>query len=140
MTPTQPLTTADSTTITAALAGYVRPPSEIPDSTARRLCGDMLRQFNSSYSAGQVLRGGSDTSHFGATYNDRIHFDPSWLDAAAQGDATALREIANTALHEAAHVLDYQHPTLPTWVNGQDYYSDPPFNLLSPGPNSCIRY
>lgn len=136
----QPLTTTDSTTITNALAGYVRPSAEIPDSTARALCEDMLREFNRSFAAGAVLRGGSDTDHYGATYNDRIHFDPSWLDAAASGDAAALREIANTALHEAAHVLDYQHPNPPTWVNGQDYYSDTPFNLLSPGPNSCIRY
>lgn len=136
----QPLTAGDSTTITAALAGYVRPASEIPDTTARRQCAEMLAQFNASYAAGDVFRGGSNTTHYGAMYNDRIHFDPQYLDAAASGNAAARREIANTALHEAAHVLGYDHPTAPTWVGNQDYYSDVPFNLLSPGTNSCIRY
>lgn len=136
----QPLTSADSTTLATALANYVRPASAIADTTARRQCQEMLTQFNASYAAGNVFRGGSNTSHYGATYLDRIHFDPEWLDAAAAGDATALREIANTALHEAAHVLGYDHPNGATWSGGQDYYSDPPFNLLSPGPNSCIQY
>jgi hypothetical protein len=100
----------------------------------------MLRQFNASFVGGTVFRGGSDTNHFGAVYNNRIHFDASYLDFAAAGDASAQREIANTALHEAAHVLGYDHPTPPTWVGTQDYYTDVPFNLLSPGPNSCLRY
>jgi hypothetical protein len=136
----QPLTSADSSAITTALAGYLRPASEIPDTTARRQCADMLRQFNTSNSTGNVFRGGSDTAHYGAMDNDRIHSDPRFLDAAAAGDATAQRQIANTALHEAAHVLGFAHPAGPTWQEGQDYYTDAPFNLLSPGPNSCIRY
>lgn len=136
----QPLNRTDLLTIDNALAMYIRPASEIADTTARQLCEDMLRQFNASLTGGTVFRGGSVTGHYGAVYNDRIHFDPDYLEFAAAGDYDALREIANTALHEAAHVLDYQHPTGPTWVNGQDYYSDTPFNLLSPGPNSCIRY
>ncbi len=136
----KPLTTTDHTTITNALAAYVRPASEIPDTTARRQCADMLRQFNTSSSAGNVFRGGSNTTHYGAMYNDRIHFDPQYLDAAAGGDATAQREIANTALHEAAHTLGFDHPAGKTWVGTQDYYTDVPFNLLSPGPNSCIAY
>jgi hypothetical protein len=92
----------------------------------------MLAQFNASNAAGSVFRGGSNTTHYGAMYNDRIHFDPQYLDAAAAGGATALREIANTALHEAAHVLGFSHPAGPTWSGGQDYYSDVPFKPLEP--------
>jgi len=101
---------------------------------------EMLNQFNASYAAGNVFRGGTNTAHYGATYQNRIHFDPQFLDGAAAGNATMQREIANTALHEAAHVLGYDHPNPPTFVGSQDYCTDPPFNLLSPGPNSCIRY
>jgi hypothetical protein len=136
----QPLTSADSTALQIALRDYVRPAAEIADTTARRQCAEMLNQFNSSYAAGNVFRGGTNTTHYGATYLARIHFDPLFLDGAAAGNAAMLREIANTALHEAAHVLGYDHPTPPTWVGTQDYYSDVPFNLLSPGTNSCIRY
>lgn len=87
-----------------------------------------------------MFRGGTNTTHFGAVHNNRIHFDPEYLEFAAAGDVDAQREIANTALHEAAHVLGFDHPTPPVWVGEQDYYSDAPFNLLSPGPNSCIRH
>lgn len=136
----QPLTFADLGTINDAIATYVRLPSEIADTIARRQCEEMLRQFNASLVGGAVFRGGTNTTHYGAFYNNRIHYDPEYLDFAAGGDATSQREIANTSLHEAAHVLGYGHPTPPTWVGSQDYYSDAPFNLLSPGPNSCIKY
>ena len=49
-------------------------------------------------------------------------------------------EIANTALHEAAHVLGFSHPAGKTWVGLQDHYTDVPLNLLSPGTNACIVY
>lgn len=136
----KPLTATDATTIANVLSAYVRPASEIPDTTARRQCAEMLQQFYTSNSAGHVFRGGSNTAHYGAMNNNRIHFDPRYLDAAAAGDVTAQREIANTALHESAHVLGFGHPAGQTWQGSQDYYSDMPFNLLSPGPNSCIRY
>lgn len=136
----KPLTGTDQTTIATALANHVRPAAEIADTTARRRCQEMLSRFNQSLAEGTVFRGGSNTSHYGAMFNNRIHFDPHYLDLAATGDATALREMANTALHEAAHVLNYDHPGGATWVGDQDYYSDAPFDLLSPGPNSCIVY
>lgn len=136
----KPLTSTDQTAISNALASYVRPAAEIQDTTARRQCQEMMNQFNSALAGGTVFRGGSNTRHYGAMYNNRIHFDPQFLDAAAQGDATAQRQIANTALHESAHVLGFNHPAGATWVGTQDYYSDAPFHLLSPGPNSCIRY
>ena len=68
----QPLTRADQRTINDALAMYIRPAWEIPDTTARRLCEDMLRQFNASFVGGAVFQGGSATGHYGAEYNDRI--------------------------------------------------------------------
>ena len=53
------------------------------------------------------------------------------------GDATAIRNIVNTALHEAAHSLGFDH-TEPLWMGSYDLYAEAPFNLLSPGTNSCI--
>jgi hypothetical protein len=66
-----------------------------------------------------------------------MHFEPSALDAANAGDATAIRNIVNTALHEAAHSLGFGH-TDPVWMGSYDLYAEAPFDLLSPGTNSCI--
>ena len=66
-----------------------------------------------------------------------MHFEPSALDAANAGDATAIRNILNSALHEAAHALGFVH-TDPVWSGSHDLYAEAPFNLLSPGTNSCI--
>ena len=134
----QPLTTADSTTILKALKDYVRPDSTIADTTNRRKCKEMRDRFTQSFNAGTVFRGGSDLTvgrHYGATYESRIHFDPWLLGRAAGGSTSDLRELANTALHEAAHVLRLQHPNGET--NG--IYTDQPFNLLPPEPGVCIK-
>jgi hypothetical protein len=141
----QPLKGTDSTTIRSALRDYLRPDSAIADTAARRRCGEMRGQFDNSMAAGKVFRGISDsqdsTQHYGLTYVDRIHMDPWLLDGAAAGNLEYLREVANTALHEAAHVMGKSHPNGFTLDAGNhDVYSDPYFNLLSPGPNSCIRY
>lgn len=139
----KPLSAADTTMIRKALADFVLPDSAIADTTARRQCGEMRQQFQNSLAGGAVFRGGSNMTdslaHYGATYDGRIHFDPWLLDLALTGDRDAQREVANTALHEAGHVLGKRHGT-PTMVNGYDVYTDPYFNLLSPGPNTCIRY
>lgn len=141
----QPLTSADSSAIRTALRDYLHPDSAIADSTARRQCGEMRRQFEAALAAGNVFRGGSnstgDDAHYGMTYDGQIHMDPWLLDSANDGDALALRELANTALHEAAHVMGHDHPNGFTMdAAGHDVYTDPYFNLLSPGPNSCIKY
>jgi hypothetical protein len=59
------------------------------------------------------------------------------MDAANAGNADAIRNIVNTALHEAAHALGYHHSD-PVWMGSYDLYVEPPFDLLSPGTNSCI--
>ncbi|HET7229806.1 MAG TPA: hypothetical protein VFJ16_07385 [Longimicrobium sp.] len=135
----QPLTSADSTTILAAIRDYVRPDTAIADTAHRRKCKQMRDQFMQSFNAKTVFRGGSDltgtASHYGATYDSRIHFDPWLLGGAASGNVSDLRELANTALHEAAHVLLFEHPNGET--NG--IYTDEPFNLLPPGAGVCIK-
>lgn len=131
----KPLTHADSATILKALTDHVRRASSIADTANRRKCTDMLNQFMQSFNTSTVFRGGSNTRHFGATNNDRIHFDPWLLDGAIGGNADDQRELANTALHEAAHVMGFDH--LNGEVNG--VYSDSPFNLLPPGTGPCIK-
>jgi hypothetical protein len=133
------LTRADSTVILDALRRFVRPDTTIADTTARRLCGEMRDRFMERFNADKVFRGSSDSQgtagHFGATYEGKIHLDPWLLGEAQKGIVTSLRELANTALHEAAHILRRDHP------NGFDangHYSDSPFNLLDPGPNVCL--
>lgn len=66
-----------------------------------------------------------------------MHFEPSALDAANAADPAAIRNIVNTALHEAAHSLGFDH-TDPMWMGSYDLYAEAPLNLLSPGTNSCI--
>ena len=135
----RPLTSTDSTTILNAINNFVRSDAEIADTTTRRLCGEMRNQFLQSFNSGLVFRGGSNTTgqqaHFGATLNSRIHFDPWALDAAVNSPADQ-RELANTALHEAAHALGYGHPNEAD-TNG--IYTDFPFNLLPPGPGPCLK-
>lgn len=135
----KPLTSTDSITILKAIRDYVRPDTAIADTTKRRKCKEMLDAFRTTFAKNDVFRGGSNTTgedaHFGMEFRSRIHFDPWLLNRAAGGDTIALRELANTALHEAAHVIDKDHPNGET--NG--IYTDEPFNLLPPGPNACIR-
>lgn len=140
-----PLTHTDSATIRNALATMLRPAAAFTDSVARRDCEQMTSWFNAAFAAGDVFRGAydsnslTDPAHYGMYNNGNIHFDPAGLDAANAGDVEAIREIAITALHEAAHRLGYAHLTPPTFdAQGRDYYVDHPFNRLNPGPNSCV--
>ncbi|MBB4635555.1 hypothetical protein FHS01_001567 [Longimicrobium terrae] len=137
----QPLTGADSAALVSAL-GMVR--TQFSDSTAARACAEMTASFRSAMSAGAVFRGRFDSGstsdgeppHYGSYYNRKLHFDPSALDAAAMGDITALRELVNTALHEGSHYTGAEHPA--GYTLDAQLYSDPPFNQLNPGPNSCV--
>jgi len=137
----QPLTKTDSTTILAALTNFVRADSTIADTVTRRRCREMHDQFMRSFNSGMVFRGASDTpgdsAHYGATLNKRIHFDPAALsNAASDPTGSDARELANTALHEAAHVLGYSHPKE---ADANGIYTDVPFNLLPPGPGPCLK-
>lgn len=145
----KPLTAADTATIRRALATMLRPPAQFTDSIARRDCENMANWLREALAAGAVFRGAFDSdrtndpygSHYGMYNPDagHIHYDPNWLDAANAGNTDALREVAITGLHEAAHREGYQHPNGPTFdANGIDSYVDPPFHRLNPGPNSCV--
>jgi hypothetical protein len=140
----QPLTRADSATILKALRDHLRPDSAIADTTARRECAEMRRQFEESFATGNVFRGAynnpDSTAHFGTTFGEKIHMDPWLLDGANGGDLGLIREVAITALHESAHVMKLGHPNGFTMVNGRDVYTDPYYNRLSPGPNSCNKF
>jgi hypothetical protein len=135
----QPLTSTDSTTILNAINNFVRSDAEIADTVTRRRCREMRDRFLASFNSGMVFRGGSNTTgaqaHYGATIDQRIHFDPWALDA-AMSSAADQRELANTALHEAAHVLGFTHPSE---ADANGIYTDVPFNLLPPGPGPCLK-
>jgi hypothetical protein len=140
----KPLTNIDVDAIRHALTTFVRPDTAIHDSTARVECAEMRRTFESTLGAGNVFRGAYDSQspdeHYGMSLSGHIHFDPWLLNSAAGGNVNDQRELANTALHEAAHVAGHHHPNAPQLIDGYDVYSDPYFNLLSPGPNTCIKY
>lgn len=118
-----------------------------PRHYVRRQCAEMMSEFDRLYAAGLVFRGGTDTpegdpltpTHVGAfdLVAGTMHFEPLALDAANRGDAAAIRSLFNTALHESAHSLGFNH-TEPIMSGGYDLYAEQPFNLLSPGTNSCI--
>jgi hypothetical protein len=107
----------------------------------------MMTEFDGLFQAGKVFRGNSDTPpndpltgvHVGAydPVAGTIHFEPSALDAANRGDPSAIRNVFNTALHEAAHSLGFTH-TDALWMGSYDLYMEAPFSLLSPGVNSCL--
>lgn len=144
----KPLTGLDSATIANALARYLRAPAAIPDPTARQQCENMHNAFNSLYANGRVFRGGSTTTagdsniepHTGAYDGNtgKMHIDPLYLDRAALGTPEALRELLDTMLHEGAHALMFKHPNGYTSTPWGPVFSDPYFNLLSPGTNSCL--
>lgn len=144
----KPLTGADSAAIGQALADHLRPAAQFTDSLARKDCEQMARWFRDAMQAGAVVRGAFDSNftndvnrHYGSysRQTGKIHFDPWLLSAAAEGDAYALRQLAITALHEAAHKAGNQHPSgFTSDGRGNDYYVDPPFHRLNPGENSCV--
>ncbi|MEP7000671.1 MAG: hypothetical protein ABI969_09345 [bacterium] len=106
------------TKIKASLTTQLVNFATIADPSVRARCQEMLDRFNLMIDASppRVFIGGSDTpiadplAHY-AAFSDstrNIHFDP-W----ALNNLTAASDkgwqIANTALHEAAHALGYQH-------------------------------
>jgi len=140
----QPLSIWDKTTIQHAFELYLR--TTFADPNAGQMCNMLVAQFNQMMAAGRVGRGAfgstgepNDPLHVAAydPIGRTIHFEPGPMAAANAGDATAIRDILNSALHEAAHSLGYNH-TDPLWMGSYDLYAESPFNLLSPGTNSCI--
>lgn len=107
----------------------------------------MLNAFNTMYSNGWIKRGAFTTTvdtgvglHTGAYDRERglMHIDPKYLDLAVQGGTSAPRELADTLLHEAAHGLMFDHPNGSIPTQWGPLYSDPYFNRLAPGANSCL--
>jgi hypothetical protein len=143
----QPLTSADSVALMGAFALHLRPAAQFTDASKAAQCSQMKAEFDRLMAAGDVYRGKFDTPpndsitpvHVGAydPVSKTIHFEPSAMDAANRGDPDAIRNVVNTALHEAAHSLGLRHSD-PVWMGSYDLYAEAPFNLLSPGSNSCI--
>lgn len=145
----QPLTTTDSATLQTAIERHRRDPSEFTDPAIAQQCSELIAEFDRLYAAGLVFRGGSDTpegdpltgTHVGAydPVSGALHFEPSALDNANGGDLAAVRSVYITALHESAHSLGYTH-TDPLWAGDYDLFAETPFNLLSKGTNTCIKW
>ena len=144
-----PLSDVDKRVIQSVVGKYRRSDSAFTDPQARDLCNRMADKFSEMFAAGLVFRGATDTHdgdpnispHRGAydPNTGHIHFDPSYLDLAAGGDMYWERDLANDALHEAAHALGFDHgdSTNSPWG---PIYGESPFNLLSPGGNSCLNW
>lgn len=142
------LTDVNRTKIVRALSDFVRDPAQIADATVRQRCQAMLNNFNLLLGLGRVYEGGSDTpatdslEHYGAwspgTRN--LHFDPWALKAATTG-SNAAWQIANTALHEAAHYLGYNHsdPTIIPYRGRTPVYQEAYFKDLNPGSSGCMK-
>lgn len=140
----QPLSIWDKETIRQAFSRHLR--TSFTDPAAAQKCNQLATRFNQMLAEGRVYRGafgstGEPTDPLHVAAYDRlkrtIHFEPDALAAANGGDAAAVRNILNSALHEAAHSLNLNH-TSPLWMGSYDLYSESPFDLLSPGANSCI--
>jgi hypothetical protein len=124
------------------------------DTTAQHRCEAMRNVFVAAYADGRVYRGAFNTGlpgdsayHYGATdpADVTIHFDPWLLDSAATGNPRWIAQIANTALHEAAHILGKDHPSGGVTVGHWGMmYVDDWFKELNysgqPGVNSCVSY
>jgi hypothetical protein len=145
----QPLTTRDNETLQSVVSKYRRADDKFTDPKKRDMCNDMANTFLQMLSQGLVFRGAYDTQagdpgappHMGA-YNpasNHIHFDPQYLDNAEGGDPYWERDLANDALHEAAHAMGYDHGDSMNSPWGP-IYADEPFDLLSPGDNSCLNW
>ncbi len=151
----KPLTDTDRTTLASLIADKIKDPSSLPE-PARQQCGALLAKVNDMLPQ-NIKRGLFDTHdgdqgvdpQFGAYNSDtkNMHIDPQFLDGAATGDDYTRREVANTLLHEAAHALGLEHPSgylmMPDPSHPQNaiyLYSDSPYDLLSPGSNSCIKW
>lgn len=147
----KPLTSVDKDNIANAIDTYIRSIEEIVDKDdARSQCKAMLDKFNSMLAADPplVFRGATVTQpgdpgvppHTGGYDKNtgHMHFEQDLLDAAASGDPKALREIANTALHEAAHALGFEHTDSVASPWGPLYTEDY-FNKLDAGDDSCMK-
>jgi hypothetical protein len=143
----QPLTNTDLATLGNAFSVYIRPATQFTDPAKAEQCRQLKAEYDRMLASGVVFRGGYDTPpndphtgvHYGAydPVSRTMHFEPSALDAANAGDAAMRRSLVNTALHEAAHSLQFTH-TDPVMSGSYDLYAEAPFNLLSPGANSCL--
>ncbi|MDB4890473.1 MAG: hypothetical protein JWL61_2328 [Gemmatimonadetes bacterium] len=139
------------TKISAAITTFVKNPAMIADPELRARCQAMLDGFNALVAAvpPRVFVGGSDTpqsdptAHYGAysptTHN--IHFDPWALQNLNSGSDKGW-QIANTALHETAHVMGYEHAgalivpyrgRTPVYASDELYFKD-----LNPGAG-CMK-
>lgn len=134
----------DKETLRHGLARHRR--TSFTDPNAAQKCNMLAAQFDQMMTNGMVYRGAfgstgepSDPLHVAAydPVGGTIHFETAAMAAANGGDPVAVRNLINSALHEAAHALNYNHTT-PVWMGSYDLYAEQPFNLLSPGDNSCI--
>lgn len=133
--------------IAKALNDHLRALTDIADLAKRARRAEMADTFRSMLSNCRVFRGEMDTpqtdstAHYGAysPLTKNIHFDPWALAAAAQG-GNASYQLANTALHEAAHSLGHNHEQPVGFLPGLGpLYSEDYFKDLNGGGDACVK-
>jgi hypothetical protein len=142
----QPLTDADQHAI-QDMRGHFRDVSTMTDPNKAQMCSAMVAKFQELLDNNKVFRGKYDTvhpdgsGHWGAfdPISGTFHFDPLGLDQGAAGNTAALTQLANTALHESAHLLSpYYSHSAPGEPAADGTYTSYPFNLIGTGPDQCL--
>lgn len=142
----QPLTDADQQAIWNMRAHF-RDVSTMTDANKAKMCWAMVEKFQELLDNHKVFRGRENTvrpdgtGHWGAfdPESGTFHFDPLGLDQAAAGNAVALTQLANTALHESAHLISpYYSHSAPGEPATDGNFTSYPFNLIGTGPDQCL--
>lgn len=142
-----PLTQSDTTYMVYATDNFMRDDATaFSDEGAYLRCEGMRYRILLWMRDGRVFRGAYDTGelHSGAETvpvngEMAVHFDPHMLDN--EQTPADYRNLLNAMLHEGGHILGHSHGQ-PTQVSDewQLEYSEPYFNQLHKGPDSCIDY
>ncbi len=144
----QPLEKKDRDLLVKVLADHLNV-ANVTDPARKARCQEMIDRFQAMFTSDppRVFKGAYDSwgsdDHYGAWSPEtkNIHFDPWAMAAAAAGNANAQYQLANTAIHEAAHDLGHDHGAMFAKLpNIGPVYSEPYFSDLNGGSQSCVRF
>jgi hypothetical protein len=123
----QPLQEADRQSLASAIQRINR--------NADPACAQLADKLVSLGTA-HVFRGAYDSGHSGQAGGGDIHVDPRFWDAANSDGGARIAVLAEALLHEAAHLLGYDHPG----ERQTPYHTDPFDHMFNPnsGVPQCV--